>query len=407
MLHRIIAALKKIIILADYTSVKKKWVDSAEEAEIKEYIDRFKKLKDQHRITDTQKKDINYWGKKEFSEFKEFVETTTKTKSKRELKKIKYQEPQKVPGAELVAQNADWLVYEIETYQAAKILGTREWCIVRDISHWYDYTENDNPTHRFYFVISRNRPEDRWHKIAAVINSDGRKSAFDALDKEHGWTDIKSKDYICSGCDESGSCNCSADTESYGLNIPDFKMVIPDPIYRCDICDCTEDDCDCCHECENSADNCTCCRECGRDRSNCGHWCENCENYIDTNDYGDPCNCCSECGATNKDSCGCQEIEKETEGKKETVEVKRTKFPEFIFSHADKETGKEIIEEYNGPKDPHLIEKIIERATGQDIEVRIYKFVYTEGSSTEPEKATYQDKFGSRTVALDEIKLQK
>lgn len=47
------------------------------------------------------------------------------------------------PGAEFIEEFGDYLVYRIDTYEAAKRLGTRNWCIVRDEKIWDHYQEHD------------------------------------------------------------------------------------------------------------------------------------------------------------------------------------------------------------------------------------------------------------------------
>jgi hypothetical protein len=288
---KIITALKKILVQADFKSAEKKFLETAipEYAPmIKDYLNKFKKLRDSHKIHQTQNKDIDFWAKKGFSEFKVFVDQTSNIKSKSKVKKDIHKVAQKIPGAHLVAENEHWLIYEILAYKAAKLLGSRNWCIVREEKHWEDYTSG-YPTSAFYFVLAKDRPDDEWNKIAVTINSDGDESCFNNLDTENDWDAVK---------------------KDLG-NIPDFKLVEPDALCEgckhskdectcCSICGGDKEDCNCCYQCESTEDHCTCCYECGSsDKSRCGCWCNNCNELVDD------CNCCSYCDSENKDKCGC------------------------------------------------------------------------------------------------------
>jgi len=303
--HQIIAALYKIVIEADFKAVEKKFLatPNIDKQEIQDYLKKFKHLRDQHRITNTDKKNIDYWGKQDFSLFKDFVDSLSSEKSKRNIKKSIHKEAVNVPGAGLVAENKDWLVYQVDDYDAAKILGSRNWCVVRDYEHWMDYTSGD-PTSRFYFILAKDRPEDEWHKIAIEVYSNGGVSIWDALDKEHHVPYSKTSKTETLLNELNGT---------YELNIPEFTIHAPKEVcekcreekdYHCLCCSiCGSENrnhCGCCQNCGNSEDYCTCCSECGStDRSNCGCWCANCRKLKDD------CYCCSECGSTYRSNCGC------------------------------------------------------------------------------------------------------
>lgn len=288
---RIIAALKLILIQADFKTAVKKFEETCEPVDaptIKGYINKFKQLRDSHRISQVEQKDINYWAKKGFPAFKEFIDSTSKTKSKNKLKKDIHKVGQQIPGANLIAENESWLVYEILKYQAAQLLGSRNWCIVREEHHWEDYTKGD-PCYNFYFVLAKDRPEDEYYKIAVCKRQDGDDTCFDFNDKEKDWTTVR---------------------EELG-NIPEFDMETPEE--HCDNChevkrDCTccrlcgasDEDCGCCPNCKQREGRCTCCPECGNeDKYSCGCYCRNCDELI--ND----CNCCPLCEDNDKDTCGC------------------------------------------------------------------------------------------------------
>ena len=175
---KILAALKKIIIQADYKTVFKKFVDQGNgEETVKQYLTEFKELRDKKDLGEF--KDIDLWGKKSFEEFKEFVKKSKLEKSKTEEKKI-----EKSEGAALVHQNNDWSVYRIFTHKAARRYGAgTKWCITEeDGTRWREYTKDSV----FYFLISdsRDSEEDPFYKIAVQVNKHDvlKKTFWDASD---------------------------------------------------------------------------------------------------------------------------------------------------------------------------------------------------------------------------------
>jgi hypothetical protein len=309
---KLISVLKRIVILADFKTVEKKFLNmTSDKDEVQKYLKTFKQLRDQNRISDKSKKDIEYWGKKEFSQFKDFVDTLTATKSKRKQKKSVHKEAMNIEGARLVAENEDWLVYRILEYSACKLLGSRNWCIVRDFSTWEDYTEistqgAEDPNNYFYFILAKDRPEDEWYKIAVQATSEHEIIVWDALDKDRSWNQF---------------INATQD-----LNIPRFRIEYPEEKCRscgnevpectcCDICGSDVRDCGCCGDCENTAEECTCCPVCGdtdRDFCECCQQCEsksrNCTCCKECGNTKDECTCCSDCGyPMNECTCGEEE----------------------------------------------------------------------------------------------------
>jgi len=174
MRQKVIAALKKIIILADFKTVHKKFVDQGIDPDtVKTYLDNFKIIRDKKDIGEY--KDIDLWGKKPWEEFKNFVDKIKQEKSKTEEKK-----QQKTEGAELVAKNDKWLIYKILTHTAAKVYGSKtKWCITQeDGKYWRDYAR----TSSFYFLISRERDDsDPWYKIAVQVRK-GNSFDHDSMD---------------------------------------------------------------------------------------------------------------------------------------------------------------------------------------------------------------------------------
>jgi len=175
---KILAALRKILIQADYKTVFKKFVDQGNDEEtVKQYLTEFKELRDKKDLGEF--KDIDLWGKKSFEEFKEFVKKSKLEKSKTEEKKI-----EKSEGAALVHQNNDWSVYRIFTHKAARRYGAgTKWCITEeDGTRWREYTKYSV----FYFLISdsRDSEEDPFYKIAVQVNKHDvlKKTFWDASD---------------------------------------------------------------------------------------------------------------------------------------------------------------------------------------------------------------------------------
>jgi len=273
---------KILSIEADFKTVEKKFLTTVTDKDlVKEYLKKFKSLRDQNRIPEGNphignNKDIDVWGKRGFEAFKNFVDEISETKSKTKQKKSIHKEAQKIDGATLVAENDEWLVYFVFEYEAAKLLGSRNWCIVRDENTWDEYDRGDGEyvVSNFYFVLAKDRPEDEWHKIAIQVDSNHKIRIWDNLDNNRRDIDIYKS-----------------------LGVPAFDIDYPTPI--CPVCGEKKDYCECCGRCGNSMDECTCCDICGSpDNENCG-CCLECEKP-DTE-----CNCCPVCGDTDKDYCGC------------------------------------------------------------------------------------------------------
>jgi hypothetical protein len=176
-MHRLKSILQKII-LADFKTTKKKFIDQGiEEDQIDTYFDDFKFLKDHNKIRSIEDKNIDNWGKKPWEEFVEFVDELKTEKSKsEEIREMKKE------GAELVAEDDNWRVYKITTYEASRTYGSGKWCITRDEKWWKKY----NRRSQFYFMLSKTRPEnDDWHKIALQLGKNGKKTYWDNTDTSH------------------------------------------------------------------------------------------------------------------------------------------------------------------------------------------------------------------------------
>ena len=183
----LLAALKRVTILSDFKTVTKKFEDQGIDFDIIEsYLSDFKKLKDQNKITDVQKKDIDFWGTQKFEDFISFIVETQAKKSKSEERKL-----EKAKGAELIAENGDWVVYKITTHKAAMLYGSgTKWCITEEEGyHWKNLASNSI----FYFILNKkpDNKEEPFYKIALQIDEDGKELYWDALDNQHNHGDVE------------------------------------------------------------------------------------------------------------------------------------------------------------------------------------------------------------------------
>jgi len=180
--------------LADFKTVEKIFSKEAPPAEVKEYIERYKTLKNANKIKVIEQKNIDFWGKQDWENFKSFVEELEGTKSKTEERKIV-----KETGVDLRVENDEWSVYKILNRDACLFFGAgTKWCITQKDTKYYDqYTNKGND---FYFLLSKKLGKDNpWYKIALQVSRSGKKTYWDAVDTSHS----------------------SVPAE---LNIPDFKI---------------------------------------------------------------------------------------------------------------------------------------------------------------------------------------
>jgi hypothetical protein len=171
-----IRSITAILKYGDFKSAKTIFMDKdISEEMVDRYFKEFKSLKD--RITDLNKKNIDWWAKHPFEDFAEFIDNLQQIPSKNVEKKLK-----KMEGAEFIIENKDWRVYQITTHEAAKLYGSgTKWCITQATSnHFDDYIKENN----FYFIISKNRPDtDHWYKICLQVDTRIERTYWDATDK--------------------------------------------------------------------------------------------------------------------------------------------------------------------------------------------------------------------------------
>jgi hypothetical protein len=175
---------KYTLVTSDFKTVEKKFLDlGAEKAKVKDYLDRFKKLRDRNKLKDDEK-NIDLWGSKPFQEFQERIEELEKAKTRTEKKKGKVDLRENIPGAKLITENEEWTVFEITTNEASHKLGQgTEWCIKHDKSEQWDHYDRSNT---IYFFISKTRDQkDPWSKLALLIDLQGKKTYWDRRNKAH------------------------------------------------------------------------------------------------------------------------------------------------------------------------------------------------------------------------------
>jgi len=179
-------------VVADFASVKKKFIEQGEEeAEVEKYLKMFKELRDSQKIREIEDKNIDNWGKKPFTQLVEFVESLVDLPT--EIRQLKQKN---IKGAKLVAENDEWYVYEISQYEASRHLADGAgWCIKHE-NHWLDYTIKKRTNSDFYFLISKTRSNerttrdpplyvDKWKKIALQIDETGSITYWDVPDTSH------------------------------------------------------------------------------------------------------------------------------------------------------------------------------------------------------------------------------
>ena len=171
---------KYTIVTSDFKTVEKKFLDQGiEKTKVKDYLAKFKDLRDKNKLSGDEK-NIDLWSKKSFEDFRSFVDKLSKVKTKTEVKK-----EARVEGAKLIAENEGWKVYEITSHKAAMLYGSNtKWCITEaDSQHYQEYSKKNN----IYYLISKNLDprENSWAKIALLVDIEGKKTYWDAKDIMH------------------------------------------------------------------------------------------------------------------------------------------------------------------------------------------------------------------------------
>ena len=171
---------KYSLVTADFKSVEKKFVDQGiEEPLVKDYLSKFKSLRDKNKLSGDEK-NIDVWAKKSFEEFREKLDELSKEKTKTAKKK-----EARTEGAKLIAENEGWRVYEISNHKAAMAYGAdTKWCITQADGRQYN---SHSDTNNIYYLLSKtlNTRENTWAKIALLVDTKGNKTYWDVLDQDH------------------------------------------------------------------------------------------------------------------------------------------------------------------------------------------------------------------------------
>jgi len=225
--------LAKIALIADFKTVKNSFIQKGiSPIAIDTYLNKFKLAREKNKIGKIEEKNIDYWAKKSWTDFVSFLDEIEKTPTRGEEKK----EPWKmnVEGAEKVAENNQWVVFKIKNYEGAKKLGSRNWCVIRNLLSWRNWTEGreGKPT-VFYIAFSKTKSykikkmgtpieyEDPWHQV--IIGSyDDYQMVWNGHDEERSIYDVQNEELknlpkvnwefdedYCSECERGKQfCNC-------------------------------------------------------------------------------------------------------------------------------------------------------------------------------------------------------
>jgi len=171
---------KYSLVTADFKSVEKKFVDQGiDEPLVKDYLSKFKSLRDKNKLSGDEK-NIDLWAKKSFEDFQKAVDKLSEVKTKTEKKK-----EARTEGAKLIAENDGWKVYEISNHKAAMAYGAdTKWCITEADGRQYN---SHSDTNNIYYLLSKtlNTRENTWAKVALLVDSAGKKTYWDVLDEDH------------------------------------------------------------------------------------------------------------------------------------------------------------------------------------------------------------------------------
>jgi hypothetical protein len=146
---------------------------------VKDYLSKFKSLRDKNKLSGDEK-NIDLWAKKSFEDFQKAVDKLSEVKTKTEKKK-----EARTEGAKLIAENDGWKVYEISNHKAAMAYGAdTKWCITEADGRQYN---SHSDTNNIYYLLSKtlNTRENTWAKVALLVDSAGKKTYWDVLDKDH------------------------------------------------------------------------------------------------------------------------------------------------------------------------------------------------------------------------------
>jgi len=176
------------IILEDVSAkilsqAKKTWATTSEE-DLKKYLDQYINVL-RVKLTPPQN-DINFWLKKHFQEFKDFIETYKSNTEKKTHQKYKAQTTKDGKGVK-INENAEYELWQVDSHEAAKELGrfykgySTDWCISTDnIDYWYTYYYEGN--NRVYFLIRKQKQNDVLDKVAILVDEYGAFECWNQID---------------------------------------------------------------------------------------------------------------------------------------------------------------------------------------------------------------------------------
>ena len=259
--RKLIAALHKVV--SDFKTAKTIFMSQGIDPElIDQYFKKFKEGRDKNKICFIGDRNIDNWADLQWDSFVKFVDSLEKTLTKTEERKAPWKAiaPK---GSKLVAENNDWVVYQIKSWDAAKALGTKNWCVVRKELHWREFYEGgpesyaDEPSN-FYFALSKTRSYEVTDTSSKMAGGENIK--YDDVFHKVA-IQVTPSDIIYWDAEDHESKH-PKDNLGGNLNLPPLDGFVSSPD-MCDSCQYRRMNCRCCSTCGRPEDNCRCCGECG------------------------------------------------------------------------------------------------------------------------------------------------
>ena len=156
-----------------------------------EYADKFLAIK--HRLKSPEN-DLYYWIKnKEPEELISTIDNLESTSTNKEIR------DESKAGGILVAENEDWKVYHITTYEASQYYGRdTKWCITgidnNGDTQWKDY--HDNRGVEFYFFISKQNYDTRGAKSKYALAVWPKKKAYEIYDQQDNIVNLQKVSFM-------------------------------------------------------------------------------------------------------------------------------------------------------------------------------------------------------------------
>lgn len=149
-----------VSLLENFTNAEKEFEkETGDLSLVKNYIERFKSLRSRNRL-EGQEKDINFWRKSSWEDFKEFVEDKEKIKSSKQIR------AEKKKDALVVLHTDDMQVIVPFSEEASNLYGaSTKWCTTSNVAEntFNDYIANYNVI--LFYVLTNDGK-----KYAAAIN---------------------------------------------------------------------------------------------------------------------------------------------------------------------------------------------------------------------------------------------